>query len=87
MLIYFLFEVIFVPPTRFLVQVNNPYELGQGIIRLLENPALMNSMGQNGRQHFIDTFNYAEYIRHINNLFEEIISQPVTLDKNNNKNV
>lgn len=76
-------EMVLDEETGILVPVKSPLEMARAIIRLLENPDLMNLMGQEGRKRFTDSFNYEGYIRHFNNLFEEVTSQAKPKGSNN----
>lgn len=68
-------ETLLNAETGILVPVKSPYDMAQAIIRLLEEPELMEIMGQKGRRRFKDVFNYAGYISQFDDVLEEVSSQ------------
>jgi glycosyltransferase involved in cell wall biosynthesis len=62
--------------TGILVPVNSPFELAQAMIRLLDDPGLRERMGKKGRERFVETFNYADYINHFSDVFIGVALQP-----------
>lgn len=74
-------EIIINNETGILVPVNNPYEMAQAIIRILDDPDLATLMGQNGRQRFNEHFQYGAYINRIEKLFDEVVSNPTRISE------
>jgi glycosyltransferase involved in cell wall biosynthesis len=68
-------EILVDGETGFLVPVNDPYEMAQAVIRLLQDDALRKSMGEKGRQRLEQQFGYDEYLGRFEALFAEVTSQ------------
>ena len=68
-------EVIEDNATGLLFEAENPGDLADKLIRLINDPALRNEMGKNGRTRAEKEFGFDIFKERIRNLYEEVLNQ------------
>lgn len=61
--------------TGFLVEPGNAESMAKAIGRLLESPEQARLFGRNGRQHFLERFEFEPFYRKMLSLYERVMSQ------------
>jgi len=65
-------DVVVPGETGFLVPPDDPSALAARIVELLENPALRETMGRNGRRRVLDLFTIARQVRQVVQIYGEV---------------
>jgi L-malate glycosyltransferase len=68
-------EVVLEGKTGFVVEKENPSQLADAFIKLLEDPELRRKMGQNGVEHVKENYNWLDNANGMLNLYEETLNK------------
>ncbi len=67
-------EIVNPDSNAVMVEINNPQQLSDGIIKLIENPAFSKAIAINARAHIIETFSLDKMLKSYNDLYSKLIN-------------